>query len=163
METVKNTIGFLLLHLPLSAIIVIVIAAVLMIKWKIKKVILKVIIAVAVSITVIYLFGPFTKGPHTTFTWKHIVNAETISEEDIDSAMEMCKEYFYSRDQFKYCWLQELRFNDNYKKYSDNQETLTIDSRIKSGFKASADYTGWHFTLERENNGKWLVTRVGGG
>ena len=166
MDTIKNAIGFLLLYLPATAVIAIVVAAVLMIKWKIKKAVLKIIIAAAAAITAFYFFGPFTSGPHATFTWKHIVKAETISEEDVDSAMEACKEYFCGREGFEYCWLQELKFNENeysYKKNSDNKETLTIESIIKSGIKSSAAYDGWHFTVERGQGENWTVKSVGGG
>jgi hypothetical protein len=166
MDAIKNAIGIFLLYLPVPAVIAIAIAVVLMIKWKIKKAVLKIILAAAAFVAIICFLGPFTKGPHATFTWKHIVKAETISEEDIDSAMEACKAYFCGRDGFKYCWLQELRFKENeynYKKSSDNKEVLTIDSRIKSGFKADGAYSGWHFTVEREQGGNWIVQSVGGG
>ena len=166
MDAIKNAIGFLLLYLPVTAVIAIVIAAVLMIKWKIKKSVLKIIIVAAVSVAVIYFFAPFTNGPHATFTWKHIVKAETVNEEDVDSAMEACKKYFCDREGFEYCWLQELRFKENentYKKNGDNKEILTIESRIKSGFKSSTDYSGWHFTVEREQGKSWTVKSAGGG
>ena len=61
MDAIKNAIGFLLLYLPVTAVIAIVIAAVLMIKWKIKKSVLKIIIVAAVSVAVIYFFAPFTR------------------------------------------------------------------------------------------------------
>ncbi|WP_028517619.1 hypothetical protein [Ruminococcus flavefaciens] len=166
MDTIKNAIGFLLLYLPVTALIAIVIAAVLMIKWKIKKAGLKILLTAAVSICVIYFLFPFTKGPHATFTWKHIAKAETISEEDVDSAMEACKKYFCDRENFQYCWLQELKFEENeynYKKNSDNKEILIIESKIKSGIKSSAAYDGKHFTVERGQGENWTVKSIGGG
>jgi len=162
MTTVSNLIGILLNYLPVPAIIAIIVSLVLMIKWKVKKAVLKIILAAAVSVVVIYFFGPFTKGPHATFTWKHIIKTETLSKEEIYDAMEICKECFRDNKADNNRWLQELQFEENEQSYyvsEDNSERIIIIPKIKNGYFFYEDILcqSVEFCLERKNGGEWSL------
>ncbi|MBR5682444.1 MAG: hypothetical protein IKW96_04060 [Ruminococcus sp.] len=163
MDAVKNAMGIILLYLPVPAVIAIVIAVVLMIKWKIKKAVLKIILAAAASVAVIWFLGPFTKGPHATFTWKHIIKTETLSKEEVYDAMEICKDFFRNNEADNNRWLQELQFEENEQSHFfsdfDNSERIIITPKIKNGYFFYEDFMSQsvEFCLKRENGGEWSL------
>ena len=165
MDIIKNIFGFLMVYMTLPVIAIVAFSGLIMMEKEVKRISLKVAWWLAACATVVYLCGPITAGPHATLTWKRIISTEKISKEDIDSAMEICKESFRNHDGDKYRWLKELSYREDgqYQYISKyNTERITIYPNVKTSF--FHDYDIYHissvYTLERQNGGEWKLISI---